>query len=430
MGNTSVIVLLSAILILLIILLIKTFAGKRETKDISNLSGQVKSIDDRLGEEFRRNREEISAAQREMSEKTAAKLGEMGDKINTLTITNLEQQNKINETVSARLDSLQKSNEKKLDEMRTTVDEKLSKTLNSRLDTSFKQVSEQLENVYKSLGEVKTLSSGVTDNISALNRVLTNVKARGTWAEVQLGNILDQTIPGMYETNFETRKGSGERVEFAVKVPSDEGKDKFTYLPLDSKFPLEDYVRLMDALDAGVKEEIESARKSLERSVEVQARLVAKYINVPHTTPFAILYLATEGLYAEIASSRNGIVEKLQSKYKIMVAGPSTITALLNSMAMGFKTIAINKKADEIAHSLAAAKMQYGKFADILENALKRIEDAGKKVNEARKRNLLIQKKLKKFEDLDDLEANAAFGLEEGAAEEADVTEGEDSDAI
>ena len=405
-------ILLIIVIILLIIVLIKVFSSKGNQSEISGLSGQVRSLDARLGDEFKRNREEITAAQRQMSEKTEQKLGEMGEKINRLTISNIEQQNKINETVSNRLDSLQKSNEDKLDKMRETVDEKLSKTLNSRLDTSFKQVSEQLENVYKSLGEVKTLSSGVTNNISALNRVLTNVKARGTWAEVQLGNILDQTIPGMYETNIETVKGSGERVEFAVKVPNDD--DNITYLPVDSKFPLEDYVRLMDATDSGVKEEIDGARKQLERSVEIQAKIITKYINVPTTTPFAILYLATEGLYAEIASSRSGLVEKLQSKYKIMVAGPSTITALLNSMAMGFKTIAINKKADEIAHSLAAAKTQYGKFSDLLDNALKRIEDAGRKVNEARKRNTLIQKKLKKFEDLEENEANRALELTSG----------------
>ena len=152
----------------------------------------------------------------------------------------------------------------------------------------------------------------ITNNISALNRVLTNVKARGTWAEVQLGNILDQTIPGMYETNIETVAGSGERVEFAVKVPNDD--EKITYLPLDSKFPLEDYVRLMDAVDSGIKEDIDLARKELEKSIEVQAKRITKYINVPNTTPFAILYLATEGLYAEVASSRTGLVEKLQNK--------------------------------------------------------------------------------------------------------------------
>ncbi|MBQ6381429.1 MAG: DNA recombination protein RmuC [Clostridia bacterium] len=411
-SSLLIIILLAAVLVLLVVLLIKSFSNKSGTQELSALSGQVKSIDERMGDEFRRNREEITNAQREMSDKTAQKLEQMGEKINRLTITNIEQQNKINETVSVKLDTLQKSNEQKLEKMRETVDEKLSKTINERLDSSFKQVSEQLENVYKSLGEVKTLSSGVTNNISALNRVLTNVKARGTWAEVQLGNILDQTIPGMYETNIETVRGSGERVEFAVKVPGED--DSVTYLPVDSKFPLEDYIRLMNATESGIKEEIELARKQLEKSVELQAKIITKYINVPQTTPFAILYLATEGLYAEIASSRTGLVEKLQTKYKIMVAGPSTITALLNSMAMGFKTIAINKKADEIAHSLAAAKTQYGKFSVVLDAALKRIEEAGKKVDEARKRNVLIQKKLKKFEDLEETEAESTLQLGEG----------------
>lgn len=410
--NIPIIILLSLIIILLIavlIILISKGSNKADSEKITAISNSIDSIDKRMGEEFKRNREELGSAQREMSEKTGDRLADMGEKINKLTITNLEQQNKINETVSQKLDNIQQSNEQKLEKMRETVDEKLSKTINERLDSSFKQVSQQLENVYKSLGEVKTLSSGVTNNISALNRVLTNVKARGTWAEVQLGNILDQTIPGMYETNIETISGSGERVEFAVKVPNDD--DKITYLPVDSKFPLEDYIRLMDAVDSGIKDDIDLARKELEKSIEVQAKRITKYINVPNTTPFAILYLATEGLYAEVASSRTGLVEKLQTKYKIMVAGPSTITALLNSMAMGFKTIAINKKADEIARSLAAAKTQYGKFADLLEGAVKKIEDAGKKVNEARKRNVLIQKKLKKFEDLDEIEAQSALEI-------------------
>ncbi|MBE6819227.1 MAG: DNA recombination protein RmuC [Ruminococcaceae bacterium] len=413
-----IMILLAVVLVLLLVILIKVFSNKSNSNEISALSAQVKSIDERMGAEFGRNRQEMATAQRQMSEMTAEKMQLMSEQINRLTISNMEQQNKINETVSTKLDQLQRSNEQKLEKMRETVDEKLSKTINARLDTSFKQVSEQLENVYKSLGEVKTLSSGVTDNISALNRVLTNVKARGTWAEIQLGNILDQTIPGMYETNIETVRGSGERVEFAVKVPAED--DKITYLPLDSKFPLEDYVRLMDAIESGIKEEIEAARKQLERSVVVQAKAVTKYINVPQTTPFAILYLATEGLYAEIASSRTGLVEKLQTRFKIMVAGPSTITALLNSLAMGFKTIAINKKADEIAHSLAAAKTQYGKFSDILDVALKRIEDAGKKVGEARQRNDMIQKKLKKFEDLEESEADSVLELEGMAVDEED----------
>ncbi len=399
-----------ALVVIAIVLIITKKTGGNDEK-ITQISAQLDSIDKRMGEEFKRNREELASSQREMSEKTDNRLNDMSERINKLTLTNLEQQNKINETVSQKLDVINQSNEKKLEKMRETVDEKLSKTINERLDLSFKQVSEQLENVYKSLGEVKTLSSGVTNNISALNRVLTNVKARGTWAEVQLGNILDQTIPGMYETNIETVAGSGERVEFAVKVPNED--QKITYLPLDSKFPLEDYVRLMDAVDSGIKEDISLARKELEKSIEVQAKRITKYINVPNTTPFAILYLATEGLYAEVASSRTGLVEKLQNKYKIMVAGPSTITALLNSMAMGFKTIAINKKADEIARSLAAAKTQYAKFADVLDSALKRIEDAGKKVNEARKRNVLIQKKLKKFEDLEESEAQNTLEIPE-----------------
>lgn len=403
----EIILLVVAIVLLVAVLLVvilKKNNTQRTDTELSVISGQLKNMDARFADELARNRSEMSRAQTETAEKTEARLSEMNDRINKLTLTNLEQQNKINETVSVKLENIRQSNENKLDQMRETVDEKLSKTLTARLDGSFKQVSQQLESVYKSLGEVKTLSSGVTNNINALNRVLTNVKARGTWAEVQLGNILDQTIPGMYETNMETVAGSGERVEFAVKVPGDD--DTLTYIPVDSKFPMEDYIRLTDAVDSGIKENIDAARKMFEKSVEIQAKRVTKYINAPVTTSFAILYLATESLYAEIASSRTGLMERLQSKYKILVAGPSMITAMLNTLAMGFKTVAINKKADEIAHSLAAAKTQYGKFSELLDSAFKRIEDAGKKVDEARKRNNIIQKKLKSFESLEETDAS------------------------
>lgn len=239
---------------------------------------------------------------------------------------------------------MRESNEKKLEQMRVTVDEKLTSTLSQRLDSSFKTVSDRLESVYKSLGEMKELSNGVTANVTTLNRVLTNVKARGTWAEIQLGSILDQTIPGMYETNFTCVPNSKEKVEFAVRIPSSDG-EQTTYLPIDSKFPMEDYVRLCTAADSADAEALAAARKALESRVVNEARTISKYINVPLTTPFAIMYLATEGLYAEIASSRSGVPEKLRSEFNVMIAGPSTITALLNSLSLGFRAVAINEKA-------------------------------------------------------------------------------------
>ena len=277
------------------------------------------------------------------SQQNAQALQTISQQMNTLTEKNYQQMLKINESlnenserqtkkVNDAITLMQESNEKKLDEMRKTVDEKLTETLNQRLNASFKTVSEQLQNVYKSLGEMKELSAGVTDNVKGLNRVLTNVKARGTWAEVQLGNLLDETIPGMYDVNVKTNPKYNGQVEFAVRIPNQED-DGVTYLPLDSKFPMEDYIRLSAAAEEGNLEELERAKKALEQRVLTEARTVRQYISTPETTPFAILYLATEGLYAEIASSKSGIAERLQAE-GVMIAGPSTIIALLNSLAM------------------------------------------------------------------------------------------------
>lgn len=339
-----------------------------------------------------------------------------------LTEKNYEQQIKLIETLnenaqkqtkmtSEAISSMQKSNEEKLEQMRKTVDEKLTETLNQRLNASFKTVSEQLSNVYKSLGEMKELSAGVTDNVKGLNRVLTNVKSRGTWAEVQLGNILDQTIPNMYETNVQTNPKYNGRVEFAVKIPNNED-GSFTYLPLDSKFPMEDYARLSAASEAGDLEALEKAKKALEARIKDEAKLIKQYISSPETTPFAIMYLATEGLYAEITASRTGIAEKLQSD-GIMIAGPSTITALLNSLAMGFRTMAINEKANEVWKTLGVAKKQYSLFGDLLAKARKKVEEAGKALDDANHRNDVIQKHLRKVETLDSAENSDILGIDE-----------------
>ena len=339
-----------------------------------------------------------------------------------LTEKNYEQQIKLIETLNSNAEkqtkmtsdaitSMQKSNEEKLEQMRKTVDEKLTETLNQRLNASFKTVSEQLSNVYKSLGEMKELSAGVTDNVKGLNRVLTNVKSRGTWAEVQLGNILDQTIPNMYDTNVKTNPRYNGQVEFAIKIPNQED-GSYTYLPVDSKFPMEDYARLSAAAEAGDLEALEKAKKALEARIRDEAKLVKQYISSPQTTPFAIMYLATEGLYAEITASKSGIAEKLQAD-GIMIAGPSTITALLNSLAMGFRTMAINEKANEVWKILGAAKTQYDKFGDLLTKARKKIKDAGKALDEADHRNSIIQKNLRKVETLDTSDASQILGIEE-----------------
>ncbi len=421
--------MLAMAIVLLIVLLIKqgkAGSGKAEEK-IDNLAST-------LGAEFERSRRESSEAQRDMRAETAKSLGEMSEKLEKLRLentgwqgriekslaeslsamqlNNIEQNEKQSRALTEAVDKMRESNEKKLEQMRVTVDEKLTSTLSQRLDSSFKTVSDRLESVYKSLGEMKELSNGVTANVTTLNRVLTNVKARGTWAEIQLGSILDQTIPGMYETNFTCVPNSKEKVEFAVRIPSGDG-EQTTYLPIDSKFPMEDYVRLCTAADSADAEALVAARKALESRVVNEARTISKYINVPLTTPFAIMYLATEGLYAEIASSRSGVPEKLRSEFNVMIAGPSTITALLNSLSLGFRAVAINEKANEVRLLLAAARVQYDKFGVVLRKARQKIDEAGKSLDEADKRNEIIRKKLGKAGELDGSSAANILGLEE-----------------
>lgn len=340
-----------------------------------------------------------------------AQIEQLEAAVQTLREDNYRQQVKLLELVQNQSDSqtrrlgafmaeMQKSNEQKLDQMRQTVDEKLTGTLNTRLNASFQTVSQQLESVYKSLGEMQKLSSGVTESVNGLNRVLTNVKSRGTWAEVQLGNILDQTVPGMYDTNVATNPKYNGRVEFAVRIPAADGSGH-AWLPIDSKFPMEDYARLTAAAQAGDRQGMESAQKALEQRVRDEAKLVRQYISAPETTPFAVLYLATEGLYAQILGSRSGLAEKLQQQ-GILLAGPTTVTALLNALVMGFRTLAINRKATEVWQVLGAAKMQYEKFGDLLQKARKKVDEAGKVLDEADHRNDIIQKHLRRVETLDE----------------------------
>lgn len=336
----------------------------------------------------------------------SARLEELSRQMNELVNKNYEQQVKIMETlndnnanqtkfIQQSILSMQEGNEKKLEQMRETVDEKLTSTLNKRINASFEQVSTQLTNVYQSLGEMKELSSGVT----GLNKILTNVKTRGTWAELQLDNILEQIIPNMYERNVKTNPKYNGQVEFAVKIPNADN-DEISWLPIDSKFPMEDYIRLTDAGEQGNIEAVERAQKALEQRVKEEARAIKNYINEPYTTPFAIMYLATEGLYAQIMNSPTGLPERLQ-EMGILVAGPSTITALLNSLQLGFSTIAINKRANEVWKILGNAKKQYDLFGDLLLKAQTKIDEAGKIIGKANERNEIIKKNLKKVNELE-----------------------------
>lgn len=400
---------------------------------LAALAARFEALGGQLADDFERSRRESGQFQKDIRAEITESLRNTAKELSEMKVANAEHQRRLVEKVAQSLDQMrtgnaeqnerqsrllaeaigrmQESNEKKLDQMRATVDEKLNETLATRLGESFTAVSKQLENVNKSLGEMKELSSGVTDNVTSLNRVLTNVKARGTWAEVQLEGILDQTIPNMYEKNFATGADTGERVEFAIKIPSGDENKEITYLPIDSKFPMEDFVRLCDAADRADAEAVQRARKALETRVLAEAKTITKYIRVPRTTPFAIMYLATEGLYAEIASSRTGLPERLQKEFNIMIAGPTTITALLNSLSMGFRAVAINDKANEVRTLLAATKVQYDKFGDMLDKAKRKIDEAGRSLDDARDRNRIIQSKLKSVDRIEYTAADEILGI-------------------
>lgn len=417
MPSNDILLIISVIMSALSVILVAGVLKKSNNNTTDSLEQKIDYINKNMGDEFHRIRVENQNANKEIREDVKKSLDEMSGRIDNMNKGNFEHREKViqmlvdqgdkqNKSLETSITKMQESNEKKLEEMRVTVDEKLTATLTTRLNTSFKTVSDQLENLYKSLGEMQKLSTGVTENVTALNRVLTNVKARGTWAEVQLEGILNQTIPNMFEKNVATVPNSLNRVEFAIRIPSSEKDGKDILLPVDSKFPMEDYVRLCDAADRADADAVKLARKELENRVLGEAKSIAKYIHVPNTTPFAIMYLATEGLYAEIASSRTGLPEKIQNEYNVMIAGPSTITALLNSLSMGFKTIAINEKANEVREILGAAKAQYEKFGDLLAKAKKKVDEAGKTLEDAERKNLFIQRKLKNIESIDTVSAD------------------------
>lgn len=409
--------------VLLLMIVVKLYGGKKSDTAVTN--EKIDNLSKLTMDGFSKMRNENAASDEATRKTVGASLENIGEKMSRLSEKNAEGQlstvralsdmrEKIDVTgrmqtqaVTAAVEKLQHSNEKKLEEMRLTVDEKLTSTLTTRLDSSFKSVSEQLSNVYKSLGEMKELSGSVT----ALNRIFTNVKTRGNWAETQLEGILDSIIPGMYVKNYRSDE-KRDVVEFAVIIPDSSG-DKKTYLPIDSKFPMEDYLRLCNAADEGDTDAVKAATRALESRVLSEAKAVSKYINPPATTPFAVLYLATDSLYAQVISSKENIADRLHDEYGILLAGPSTITALLSSLAMGFRTVALNQKANEVMDLLSAAKMQYDKFGVALDKAKRKIDEASLSIDDAQKRNTIIAKKLKGVEAIGFDEADILLGTDE-----------------
>jgi DNA recombination protein RmuC len=389
------IVVLIAINILLSIYLLSSIGKKSE---FSNLE---KSI-----------REEINANRKEMAESVKNHGDSLSKQVIGFTQINEQKLNNIRNSVENRLKSLQEDNSNKLEKMRETVDEKLHTTLEKRLGESFSLVSERLEKVQKGLGEMQSLANGVGD----LKKVLTNVKTRGTWGEIQLENLLEQIlIPDQYERNVVTKKGSRESVEFAIKLP---GKDEdVAWLPIDAKFPKEDYERLLDAQDQANVKLIEASSKALEVRIKSEAKDIRdKYINPPDTTDFGILYLATEGLYAEVLK-RPGLSEILQSKYRVVITGPTTIAALLNSLQIGFKTLAIEKRASEVWKVLGAVKSEFSKFGDILEKTHKQISTVSKTLDTASRKSRTIERKLKKVQELPAEESAKLLESDDGLSE-------------
>ncbi len=323
----------------------------------------------------------------------------------------------IRETVEGKLNALQEDNTKKLEEMRKTVDEKLQETVEKRFSESFKMISERLEQVHKGLGEMQTLASGVGD----LKKVLANVKTRGNLGEYQLGAILEQILsPEQYVKNAAVKEGSQERVEYAIRLPGKDSNDKPVMLPVDSKFPVEDYQRLLDAYDSGNATEVDAAAKQFENSVRKNARDIRdKYVSPPSTTDFAIMFVPTEGLYAEI-TRRTGLFEQLQREFKIVVAGPSNFAALLNSFQMGFRTLAIEKRSSEVWEILGAVKSEFGNFGNILEKTKKKLEEATNVIDKAGARSRSIERKLRDVQELPQEESVKLLG------KAGDISDGED----
>ncbi|HLM53112.1 MAG TPA: DNA recombination protein RmuC [Pseudoxanthomonas sp.] len=371
--------------------------GRQLAELVARTDQNMANLRQTLLEETRKARQESAESQQRFAQS-------LGERLAELTQRNNEGIGQMRATLEARLKDLQADNAGKLEQMRQTVDEKLQSTLNTRLDSSFKLVSERLEQVQRGLGEMQQLATGVGD----LKRVLSNVKNRGGWGEVQLDNILEQTLTQeQYARCVRVRPDSAEMVDFAVRLPGRGHEDTPVWLPIDCKFPREDYERLLDAQEQGDQEGVRTTGVQLERAIRVQAKSICdKYITPPHTTDFAVMFLPTEGLYAETIR-RPGLMDLLQRECRIVIAGPTTITALLNSLQMGFRTLAIEKRSSEVWGVLGAVKSEFGKFAGILEKAEKQISTVGKSLGEASRKTRTIEKRLRGVESLAGPESRA-----------------------
>ncbi len=346
--------------------------------------------------------EVIGKAQGELLESVSRRIGE-------LTESNEKRIDGLRSTIDEKLKVMQEGNEKKLDQMRATVEEKLQDTLEKRLGESFRLVSDRLEAVQRGLGEMQTLATGVGD----LKKVLTNVKTRGTWGEIQLGALLEQIMTAeQYGTNVQTKEGSADRVEFAIRLPGAEDyPGSCVWLPIDSKFPQEDYLRLVEASEAADPAAVLQATAALIKAVHSSAKDIRdKYIDPPRTTDFGIMFLPTEGLYAEVLR-QSGEVERLQREYRVVVAGPTTLAAILSSLRMGFRTLAIEKRSSEVWKVLSAVKTEFGKFGEILGKVKKQLSAASNTIEQTGRRTRAMEKKLRDVEELPGAESSRLLEL-------------------
>ncbi|MGD8608736.1 MAG: DNA recombination protein RmuC [Myxococcales bacterium] len=427
--------LVAAILLLVInlvitLVLLRARAGDLSVRHQSEAAARAESIRV-LRDELREARDEASAGARQLREevsrthqagtetlvKTIAQIGESQTtkfqaftvQLKALTESNQRGLKHLQETVDGRLQELRSSNERKLEQMREVVDEKLQSTLEKRLGESFKLVGDRLEAVQQGLGEMRSLASGVGD----LKKVLTNVKARGTWGEVQLGALLEQILtPDQFGRNVKPRPDSREVVEYAIRLPGpNQDPDQCVWLPIDSKFPQEDYLRLVEASDQGDVAAVQQAQAALIRSIQDSAKDVSsKYLHPPLTTDFAILFLPTEGLYAE-ALRHPGLVERLQREHRIVVAGPTTLAAVLNSLRIGFRTLAIEQRSSEVWKVLGAVKSEFTKFGDVLAKVKRQLDTAGRTIEETGVRTRAMERKLRSVEELPSDAAAATLDL-------------------
>lgn len=417
---TLVFSILSLILCVVTLIVVISRTKKKDDDSLTKAASELRTELTRSVQESVKLMADMSAASqkdgfeaqnnslKQMNESIVNMLKQFENRLKTLETTNEQKLTDMRSTISTQLTEMRAGNDKRLDEIRTTVDEKLQKTLEDKMNQSFKLVSERLEEVYKGLGEMQTLASGVGD----LKKVLSNVKTRGILGEIQLGAILEEILaPEQYDKNAVTIPGRNEPVEFAVKLPGEDGS--FVYLPIDSKFPGDTYAQLQDAYESGSAEAVNAAVKALTTRIKQEAKDIrTKYVEPPYTTNFAIMFLPFEGLYAEVVN--RGLVEVLQREYNVNIAGPSTMAALLNSLQMGFKTLAIQKRSNEVWTILGAVKSEFDKFEEALTLAQKRIQavdaDLDKLVGT---RSRAISRKLRQVEQLDSAEAVRVLEIEE-----------------